>query len=285
MLQRDHQSDREGSLRRYFEIVIKPSTPGPLLLAGAGILMTLLTFSKYLNNRDVEGAAFTFSLPLILGLGVAAVGIIKFATLETKYRSSLEATYPQPSDIEVDTWFLDSMQRLLQHSRNILNLIGSEREFSEPLVIRVPTLASTYGIPAEDLKWQKGKDNALRFAIHKIIIIYFTERHLAAYTCDFNFIRDVPLNESTREYHYQDVISVATYEWSQSFTLPTGQKLSTAQIFRLSVASGECIEVRLENEQLRNMTKEDAVPTIAADQAVSTIRAMLREKKALAIAA
>jgi hypothetical protein len=285
MLQRDNQNDREGSLRRYFEIVIKTSTTGPLLLAGAGILLTLFSFYIYWENRDAEGATLVLLLPLIFGLGVAAAGIIRFATIETRYRSALEATHPQPSDVEVDMWFLDSMQRLLQHSRNILNLLGSEREFSEPLVIRVPTLASTYGIPAEDLKWQTGKDNALRFAIHKIIIIYLTERHLAAYTCDFNFIRDVPLNESTREYHYQDVISVATYEWSQSFTLPTGQKLSASQIFRLSVASGECIEVRLENEQLRNMTKEDAVPTIAADQAVSTIRAMLREKKALAIAA
>jgi len=284
MLQRDNQNDREGSLRRYFEIVTKPSTTGPLLLAGAGILLTLFSFSSYWENRNTEGATF-FALPLILGMGIAAAGIISFSTIETRYRSSLEATHPQPSDVEVDMWFLDSMQSLLQHSRNILNLIGSEREFSDPLVIRVPTLAATYGIHAEDLKWQKGNDNRLRFSVHKVIIIYLTERHLAAYTCDFNFIRDVSLNESTREYHYQDVISVATYEWSQAFTLPTGQKLSTAQIFRLSVASGECIEVRLENEQLRNMTREDAVPTIVADQAVSTIRAMLREKKALAIAA
>ncbi len=89
------------------------------------------------------------------------------------------------------------------------------------------------------------------------------------------------MNETTREYQYQDIVSVATYEWSQSAFLPTGQKLSAAQIFRLSVASAEFIEVRLENEQLRKMTQQEVVP-LGVDQAVTTIRAMLRDRKALA---
>ena len=127
-----------------------------------------------------------------------------------------------------------------------------------------------------------GGDGGLRFAIHRFLVIYLTEHHLAAYSCDFNFLRDVPMNETTREYQYQDIVSVATYEWSQSFTLPTGQKLSTAQLFRLSVASGEFIEVRMENEQLRKMTQQEVVPAFGADQAVTTIRAMVRDRKALA---
>ncbi len=279
MIQRPNQDEREEALRKYFEIVAEPNITVPMILAVAGLVVSLISLLQYREQSALGEEATAAMFFLVVGLLSAIFGVALLTIKKSEHRAALTATQPQPSDTEVDRWLYDSMQNLLQHSRNILSLIGTEREFVEPLVIRAPTLASTYGIPAEDLKWRKGSDGALRFAIHKIIVIYLTDRHLAAYTCDFNFIRNVPLNEITREYHYQDVISVATYEWSQSFTLPTGQKLSTSQIFRLAVASGESIEVRLDNDQLRNMTKEEAVPTIGAEQAVRTIRAMLREKK------
>lgn len=281
MIQRPHQTDREFALRKYFEIVTKPAITTPAFLAAGGILLAIICLAEYYQQGD-SGADNTTAIVLLLivGLTIAVVGGIQMGSIQARYSAALHAIQPQPSDSEVDTIFQESLDKLLQHSKNILSLFGSDREFSEPLVIEVPTLTSTYGVPPEDLKWQKGKDGTLRFSIHNFIVIYLTERHLAAYTCDFNFIRDVPLNESTREYHYQDIISVATYEWSEALNEPTGQKHSNAQIFRLAIASGENIEVRIERGQLRQMTKEEDVPTIGLDQTVKTIRAMVREKKA-----
>lgn len=276
MDKRPGQNDREIALRKYFEIVERPSTTMFILLLSGGLVF-LLTGWSLLHGENSSGSNPVGWFCILFGLGAAAVGGLNLATIETKYRMALAETQPQPPDTQVDTWFQDSQLRLALHAKNRLNLF--EGNFTSPLIIDVPTLSSTYGVPNEDLKWRKGSDGKLRFAIHRFVIIYLTEHHLAAYTCDFNFLRDVPLNESTREYQYQDIVSVATYEWSQSFTLQTGQKLSTSQIFRLSVGSGEYIEVKLENDQLRKMTHQEEVPAFGADQAVTTIRAMVRERK------
>ncbi|HEV7504403.1 MAG TPA: hypothetical protein VGS07_05805 [Thermoanaerobaculia bacterium] len=220
---------------------------------------------------------------LLVGLGLAVAGVVQLSSIDQRYKQALAALQPQPPDTQIDAWFHESRDCLIMHAKNRLNLFGPESDLVNPLVIEVPTLdTSTYGISREDLSWHVGNDSVLRFSVHKFIIIYLTERHLAAYTCDYNFIRDISLNETTREYQYQDIVSVATYEWSSAFTLPTGQKLSTSQIFRLSVASGEYIEVRLDNDQLRKMTQLEEVPAIGADQAVTTIRALLRDRKGMA---
>jgi len=275
---RPKQSDREIAFRKYFEIVTREQTTILILMIVAGIVFALVGLSL-LSSPDGTAMAW---FCIVTGSGIAAVGGIRLSSIEIRYRSALAETQPQPSDSQVDEWFQDSRQRLVLHAKNRLNLFGADSDFFKPLIIEVPTLSATYGVPTEDLKWRKGSDDTLRFAIHQLIIIYLTERHLAAFTCDFNFIRDVSLNETTREYHYQDIVSVATYEYSQAFTLPTGEKLSTSQTFRLSVGSGEYIEVKLENEQLRKMTQQEEISAIGAEQAVTTIRAMLRDRKALA---
>jgi hypothetical protein len=281
MDKRPNQSDREIALRKYFEVVKRSSTTGAVVFISLGALVITMAVLSIYSNPD-PGISPTASVLLALGSGAALIGILLLAYNQFQYKQALAETQPQPTDSQVDARFQESRERLVTHAKNRLNLFGPESDFFTPLIIEVPTLSAIHGIPSEDLKWHKGTDGVLRFAIHQFIVIYLTERHLAAYTCDFNFIRDVPLNEATREYHYQDIISVATYEWSQSFTLPTGQKLSTAQVFKLSVASGECIEVRLENEQLRKMTQQEEVPAFGADQAVTTIRAMLRDRKTVA---
>ncbi|MBW8875076.1 MAG: hypothetical protein JF614_08940 [Acidobacteria bacterium] len=278
MDKRPKQNDREIALRKYFEVVTRERTTILIVMIAAGIVFALVGLAL-LSSPD--GAAMAWFC-IVTGSGIAAVGGLRLGSIEARYRSALAATQPQPSDSQVDAWFQDSRQHLILHAKNRLNLFGAESDFFKPLIIEVPTLSATYGVPTEDLKWRKGSDGTFRFAIHHLIVIYLTERHLAAFTCDFNFIRDVSLNETTREYHYLDIVSVATYEYSQAFTLPTGEKLSTSQTFRLSVGSGEYIEVKLENDQLRKMTQQEEVPTFEADQAVTTIRAMLRDRKALA---
>jgi hypothetical protein len=280
MDKRSNQTDRELALRRYFEIVTRPSARIPALLLVGGIIFVIFALTQFGPSFVSEGQGTAWFI-LVFGVGLGVIGGVQLSSIELRYRQALAATHPLPPDSQVDAWFQESRERLITHAKNRLNLFGADSDFFTPLILEVPTLSATYGIPNEDLSWHIGTDAILRFAVHQFIIIYLTEHHLAAYTCGFNFTRDVPMNETTREYQYQDIVSVATYEWSQSAFLPTGQKLSTAQIFRLSVASGEFIEVRLENEQLRKMTQQEVVP-FGVDQAVTTIRAMLRDRKALA---
>jgi hypothetical protein len=113
-----------------------------------------------------------------------------------------------------------------------------------------------------------------------MVIIRLTDRHLGAYVCDYNFVRNVVLNEQTTEYHYHDVVSVTTREDSYPYDhLRTGEKLTTRQGFSLSVASGESISVAVEAALIRQITGAEGIPDSGAERAVATIRAMLRDRK------
>jgi hypothetical protein len=133
--------------------------------------------------------------------------------------------------------------------------------------------------------WKQGDDGILRFGYYQMFIIRLTGRHLGSYVCNYNFVRDVALNEQTAEFHYHDVVAVTTQEQSHPYDLPTGNKLTTKQEFVLSVASGETIRVAVDTAQIRQITGVTKPPELGAESAVAQIRAMLRDYKALHAAA
>ena len=146
-------------------------------------------------------------------------------------------------------------------------------------MITGPILWSIYGVDDKDLVWREGKDEIVRFGVYRVSVVHFTDRHLGAYACDYNFLKDVVLNETTDEYHYQDVVSVSTKELATSYTLPSRQKLTSAKMFRISVSSGEAIEIVVGLSELDDDWGELKLPGTETDRAIASIRSMLRDKK------
>jgi hypothetical protein len=280
-IQRQGQDDRELALRKYFKgLPEEPSTAGATFFALLGLAISLIAVVAYFNAKNQGASDGSGTLvSIIIGVVMAGGGFLLRLSLSSSYKTALEEVQPQPADEEIDRWFQESVDKLCQHSRIALNLTEEEADHSYPLLIVAPTLSETYGVPQDEITWRKGLDKRVRFVIYKAAVIHLTDRHLGAFTCDFNFIRNVPLNESTQEYHYCDVVSVSTAEKSQAYVLPTGQKLTTSKIFALSVSSGESIQVPIDVEQIRKMTGLEIAPETGTDKAVSTIRAMLRDKK------
>jgi hypothetical protein len=252
----DERSKREA-LRAYFVPPPKPGKAIGLLALGAiGVVVGL-------SASDAE---------ICTGIGIVmalAGGVWLLALYGTKGNV--------PSDNEVDNWFEEDIARITEQSLSKVGLDESQL-IREPLAITGPILWSTNGVPQEDLLWKKGKEDVVRFAVNRVTVIHLSDQLLAAYACDFNFLKNVSLNERTDEYHYKDVVSVSTQEDSTSYTLPTGVSLVHSQAFRLSVASGEAIKVTIGAAKLAEITG-GTIPATSAEKAVQVIRAMLREKK------
>lgn len=258
------QSRQEKALRRYFK---GRKVRGAFVLIGLGAVLGVAA----LIGAD-SGDLGLEDLAPVLFLAAVALGIVGVLGLLGILMRSL------PSDRRVDQWFDQGIDRLTKESLTKLNLSAGEL-VADSLVIQAPILWSTHGVADKDLVWRKGKDDEVRFGVYRVTIIQLTDRLLGAYSCDYDFIRDVALNEETEEYHYQDIVAVSTQELASSYTLPTGVKLTHAQQFRISVSSGEAIEVVIGADKLRKVTGDDEIPDTGAEKAVSVIRAMLRDKK------
>jgi hypothetical protein len=235
-------------------------------------------------------AAFTwdnFGIALVIGfIGLTLVGIgaAQLSNVRHDYETALQALQPQPSDQQVQAWLDEGSQRIVSHSRLGLGLNESEGNFSNPVVIQTPILSPEDGVDNRDLLWKKGKDGVFRFGVYHMVVVRMTDRHLASYSCFYDFIRDIPVNESTQEFHFCDVVSFSTREKSDakgsiSQVLPTGQKATARQEFVVSVASGEGLRVTLLDGRVQEITNEERLPESGAEEAVAGIRAMLREAK------
>lgn len=221
-------------------------------------------------------------LSLAAGRGAEAgvgVGVLVFAGSLLWLFVAITRQIKRPSDDQMDRWLEEDLKQIAERSLNKLGLVGARlMKDDEPVTFTGPILWTTTGISNKDLLWKKGKDDTVRFAVYRVTIIQLAEHLLAAYACDFNFLKNVRLNEDTDEYHYRDIASVSTHEISTSYKLPNGKSLVHAQAFRLSVVSGESIQVTIGAEKLEELTG-GTIPTTDAEKAVQVIRTMLREKK------
>jgi len=282
MIKRKGQDEKEASLRRYF--AKPPQEPDksafvPLIIGAVGAIAIGLVL---LFATDSDSANRMGGVLLVVGLAGALLINFNNKSLAADYERKLKEIQPQPTDQQVDAWFTDGMLKLVRNAALRLGMDLSSDCITAPLHIVAPNAKGAYGVDPSDVTWRKGQDDQIRFGIYQIMFVFLTKRHLATFVCDFNFLRDVSLNERTSEYHYTDVVSVTTQEYSTSLSLPTGNKMIVTQDFVLSVSSGEGTKITLDAGEIRKITGEDEPPSTGAESAVRVIRAMLRDKKEFA---
>jgi hypothetical protein len=282
MYKRQGQNEREAALRVYFarRPQLDSLTLAAVLLAIGGLFLLL-----FLSSLTEDGSPFKlFIFPAILFGGC---GWFLYSSIQSSFQKRLaeyQSLPSPPADIHVEAWLQEGVAKLTEHSRHALHLDASEGTFSEPLRILSPTLTQRTGVDPWDLDWLQGTDGKLRFGVYRATLIWLTDRHLASYTCFYDFIRDVPVNETATEIHYCDVVSFSTQETSStrdtfSANLPTGRKATVQEELILSVASGGAIRVTLEEAYVKHITGAEELPESGAEKAVTVIRTMLRDKK------
>ncbi|MGE0127253.1 MAG: hypothetical protein AB7U82_04020 [Blastocatellales bacterium] len=248
-----NEQTKRDKLRSYFKKhSVKP-----------GVWLMLLGIFGAMFSQQLEGAFAVSILMAVSGI----IWLIIFAVLASN----------RIDDMQVDRWMQEDLNWIVGKSLNKTGLDRSEI-IAEPLLITGPILWTTTGVSNEDLLWRKGKDGVARFTIQRVTVILLTKQLLASYACDFNFLKNVTLNERADEYHYKDVVSVSTQEISTSYTLPNGVSCVQAQAFRVSIVNGENIQVMTGASALAEITG-GSLPSNGSEKAVQVIRKMLREKR------
>ncbi|MBW4543060.1 MAG: hypothetical protein KME25_01220 [Symplocastrum torsivum CPER-KK1] len=220
------------------------------------------------------------SVLIVLGLlllSQSSIGLILLIAGGIWLFIEVKPLFDAPGDQAIDAWLIDDIEQIKKRSLERLNIDESEL-IRDSIVIRGPILWATNGIPNDELVWKKGKDERVRFSINAITIVYLTEHRLSSYQCTYNFMRGVPLNEQDDEFHYRDVVAVSNRESSTNYTLPNGELMKQAQLFKLAVASGDSIEVIVNSAELVKFTDGTIVET-GLDNAVKALRKVLSEKK------
>lgn len=203
-----------------------------------------------------------------LGIILIAIGIIALVTLK------------RPTDQQMDQWWQEEIQSL---KTKALGKIGFDSAdcVAEPVVVWGPRVANTGGVP---LQLRNGKDGVVRYNPVDVSILNFGQHQLVGYQASYDRFTGNALQESTDEYFYKDVVSVSTKTDTTSRDVAVGKEqvriqLKSSEMFRLTTSGGTSIEVFLKDEALLQATKGGSFSTTQAEQAVQSVRRMLRDKK------
>ena len=268
---------RDTQLRSYFEAPQHKShrVVGVVPLV-AGALLLLVGTSLITGPGSMSGGCGM--VIVVPGIIICFWGGVEFLWARSKRRQRLLAAAAGPRDEEVQARLDHGLGYVRDRSLAALGL-SDEDLVSDLLTIVAPVLWSIEGVDSGDLLFRTGSDGCARFGVYSVAIIALTERQLSIFSCEYNFIRHAVLNEKTCEYHYSDIVSVSTGEQPSSRRLPSGERLTTVQEFRVSIPSGEAIRIAVDAPQIRRMTGAATFPASGSERAVQAIRAMLRQKK------
>lgn len=268
---------RDVAIPKYFRKSPEPPNLGSakaqivigVLLAGLAVLGSLIGLAD-------DSGVLCCTVPVLVAGGMLAFkGWSSQSSLQSKYDRAYELAEPKPSDAQMDEWLAHDLNKIVSGAMEKLGMVPEQvLNVDDPLVVRGPLSKARFAL---------GKDDIIRFSAYEIVVIYLTNYHLGAYTCHLDFETGQIKSEQTQEYHYTDVVSVATLTDNSDFSVTTmdGKEhpLASHQQFTLSVASGERIKVAVAFPQISQILETGRLAPSGAEKAISTLRTMLREKK------
>lgn len=203
------------------------------------------------------------------GLGLVLIGIGIWGLVDWSKK---------PDDAQMDAWLDEDLKVL--HGKALSKTGTDQSELvGEPVMVTGPRF---WNVANAHVAYKKGKDNVFRFTPVGVTVLNFTANQLISYSCVLDLTTGNPLNESTDEYFYRDVVSVSTKTKSQSVQVAGkgSLQLNAAETFELTTSGGTSIEVLLRDPSLIQMMGGGGeIPTTRAEKAIQTVRKMLREKK------
>lgn len=148
-----------------------------------------------------------------------------------------------------------------------------------PIVIPGPVLWETYGIPRDEIVFKVDAKWGVLFSCYHVLVVCLTDERIATYSADYNFLRNAFVNEGMDEFLYRDIVSLSTLEISTNYTLPNGQTLRRAQVFRVAVPSNDQIQVITGSSEITDILGGKTYELTDHEKAVGVIRQMLRRKQ------
>jgi len=183
----------------------------------------------------------------------------------------------KPDDKKMDEYIAEDLSQAKIKSLQKTSIDESEL-VSESVVVTGPRFWNTGG---SEILYKKGADGMLRFTPINISVLHMTQHQIVSYQCSLDLTTGNYLNESTDEYFYKDVVSVATKTESKSYSSEKFGtiQLNAAETFVLTTSGGTSVETVLKDPKLIEMMGGGDIPTTEAERAIQVVRKMLREKK------
>jgi len=232
------------------------------------------------SKSDIRMIAIACGIFVLIGLWAISAGnsFLGWACIIFFGGGGLYAILTNPTNLasesDLDKWLEEDIQAIIKDRP--FNKLGISKDdlVAESMLVVGPIYWYVNGFDQNDILAKEGKDGFNRFTAWTVQLFMFTENYLCSYKCDYNWLKNTYINESTNEFFYKDVVSVKTDTVSSAHTLKDGQQMVHSEAFQLKL-TGDEVTVITNDASL----KTSSAMTSKAEKAVQSIRVMLRDKK------
>lgn len=203
------------------------------------------------------------------------------------------------TDEEFDKMFQEELNMVKKVALKKLNIDSSEMVAGQEMIY-APRL---YKLGGANPKYKKGKDGIARYTPVDVIIFIFTKKQIASYQCCLDLLTRKYLNESTDEFFYQDIVSVATntetiektdlskldkkikdmvsskFSLNIKLWLDLLTQTNDVQKFKLTSSGGNSISINLSNSFIEKKYGNTNRSQDMAERVIQVIRKLVRDKK------
>jgi hypothetical protein len=252
---------KREAIEKYF----RPYPEWAVRFIGIGIVFIIVFIIIFASDRTQLDY-----LVLVAGIVALVIGVI-----------GVFSAIGKPSDEKMDEYIAEDLSHAKIKSLRKASIDESEL-IGESVVVYGPRFWSTGG---SGIGYKRGDDGRLRFTPIEISVLHMTEHQLICYRACLDLFTGNFLKESTDEYFYKDVVSVATRTETESRTFECDDKelgkieLKEMEIFVLTTSGGTSFKIILKDPQLIKLMGGGDIPTAEAERAIQVVRKMLREKK------
>ena len=197
------------------------------------------------------------------------------------------------TDEQVDECLAKELEEIGVKGLNKMGLIEEEVYLIKPIIVNGPY----YGYINKDAKlmFKKGNDDKVRYSVVKGIVFYFSENQVYSYSCVIDLVTGNRFTETTDEYFYKDIVSIATLSERIKQENPVtvrgmlglakkaakGEEIvHDVEQFRLTTTGGTYISATIKDSTVVAKTK-GRMDVEDTEEKIKAMRNLLREKKAV----
>ena len=261
----------QSQLHDYFfaEKPIQPGFENPwikwgviFIFIGAGIFFLL---------QNTRGIPF---LLIFTGIVMVVYAIIIYLEALQRYNNRI-------NDETVDDYLLEDLKTTVQ-KKALEKFQLDEADFDEERILLIP--GPIYwvapGVSEGSIFRKKGHDGRYRYTVWQVVILLLNANYISIYECTYDWLSNYILDERTNEFFHHEIATVRTETIEKKRQLVNDEGvLNFVQIFKMTNLSSDTAIVETNDDELMTSPKMGR----PAEHAVRTIRALLREKKAIHI--
>jgi len=230
---------------------------------------------------------FSFNNTVLAGTALILLGISLFWFWIKPYFRDLRSFKERPTEEQMNNWLIEDLNEVIKKTAiDKLRLNVSTLELKNFLIVPYPVYWKEPALAEESILKRATETGTTAYSAWNVQVIALTKNYISYYTCTYDWLNNLIINERTNEFFYDDISSVKNdmeiierkfidKEYVDDEGNPTAADKLTATVFRVTNMSTDSLDVITNIAEMGH--SQNLIVNL--EKAVQALRIILRKRR------